>query len=151
MSTKSKFSFCVMPIVISISDQPTFDLEVVDITKISAPYVFVRTRGVYRFDRVLGNVANRSRVVRPDKEESEYIEQIISAVVDAGFTGRLVWKLKLTPVAIERLTANPARFTEKMQSLVCSSAQLQLAFSPAGNYYAGSNQTDLDPDVTFSV
>lgn len=135
--------------IVTLSKQQTFDLQEVELLKITAPYVFVRTRQVYRFDGVLANIVNRSRVVRPEKKEAYYIEQIISAVVDAGFTGCLVWKLKLTPAAIERLNANPAEFESTMQRLVCSSAQLQLTPSLAGNYYAGSNQTDLEPEVIF--
>ena len=140
------------PFTVSISeDSPTFDLEAVEITRIDAPYVFVRTRHVYSFHKVLGNVVNRSRVVRPDKAESRSIEQVLAATIDAGFTGPLVWKLKLTPTAVAHLAANAAQFRTDLESLVCSSTQLQLAFSPAGNYYAGTNQTDLTPDVVFTV
>ena len=100
------------PLTVSISaDSPMFDLEAVEIIRIDGPYVFVRTRHVYAFDKVLGNVVNRSRVVRPDKAKSRSIERVLGATIDAGFTGPLVWKLKLTPTAIEYLAANAKQST----------------------------------------
>ncbi len=136
---------------ISILEQPTFDLGQVSIVNFGVDTIYLKSSDVFRFDGVIANIINRSRVLRPEKEESKWIESVIAATVDAGFVGHLSWKAKLTSYGEKQLLQNPVD-TQKILSKLCSSSsQLQMHISPAGNYYSGSNQTDLQPDVVFEA
>jgi len=150
-----------MPETISISDKPTFDVCNFLIESVSEDgVVFVKSSQVFKFDKVFGNLENRSRVLRLNLPESELVEQIISASIDSGFCGHLVWKIKLTSLGynIYKKENNLESFALKLKN--CQ--QLHLFPSPAGNYYrsifdengnlvGGTNQTSLEPDIIFSL
>jgi len=74
---------------------------------------------------------------------------VISAIIDAGFCGPLVWKTKLTKEGLE-LWQQTSDFTQ-IASIFAEAQQLHLFPSPAGNYYNGSNQTNLEPDIVFTL
>lgn len=147
--------------IIKISDKPTFDVQEFTIENIcDEGILFIRSKFIFKFDNVFGNLENRSRVLRFDKEESEIVEQVISASIDSGFCGKIVWKTKLTSKGFKLYKSdNDIVFlTQKLRD--CQ--QLHLFPSPAGNYYnrvydedgnlvGGTNQTDLQPDIIFSL
>ena len=136
---------------VKITNKPTFDLEEIHITSFDVQngLLFFQTNKVFRFDNVFGNLENRSRVLRIDKEESSFVEQVISASIDAGFCGRLVWKTKLT-IEGQNLVKRLNNF-EQTAKYFCACQQLHLLPSPAGNYYTGTNQTNLIADVVFTL
>lgn len=147
--------------IIKISDKPTFDVQQFTIEKVSDEGVlFVRSQSIFKFDSVFGNLENRSRLLRLDREESEIVEQVISASIDSGFCGHIVWKTKLTKKGFElyKDTRDLVFLAQKLKD--CQ--QLHLFPSPAGNYYnrvydengnlvGGTNQTDLEPHIIFSL
>jgi len=140
-----------MPQYIHIQQKPTFDLTQVELQHLDSQnnLAYFISSQVFKFDGVFGNLENRSRVLRRDKTENEYVIQIISATIDAGFCGHLVWKVQLTSKGTELLESQEnlqggSRFFSNCQ-------QLHLLPSPAGNYYDGTNQTDLQPDVIFGM
>lgn len=136
---------------IKITQKPTFDLEDIHLLSFDEVngMVYIQTDKVFRFDNVFGNLENRSRVLRTDKEESLYIEHVISASIDAGFCGHLVWKTKLTIQGVELL--KKASDLKSMSHYFRCAQQLHLLPSPAGNYYDGTNQTQLVPDIVFTL
>lgn len=136
---------------ILISDKPTYDLEQVEIIQYTDEFLYVKTTHVYKFEGVIANIINRSRVLRPEKEESKWIESVISATIDAGFVGHLCWKIKLTRYAQNKLIQNPDEAKNKLQNVCNSSSQLQMQISPAGDYYDGTNQTSLTPNLIFEA
>jgi hypothetical protein len=140
-----------MPIFVKITTKPTFDLDKIKLLRFDEAnqLVYFQTELVFKFDNVYGNLANRSRVLRQGKEQSKYIEQVISAIIDAGFCGPLVWKTKLTREGLE-LLQQTSDFTQ-IASIFAEAQQLHLFPSPAGNYYNGSNQTNLEPDIVFTL
>lgn len=140
-----------MPQVIKITQKPTFDLDDIDLISFDADnaLLYLKTNQVFFFDGVFGNLENRSRVLRTNKDESKYIEQIISATIDAGFCGQLVWKIKLT-IQGKRLLQQIQNPQEAI-NYFRNAQQLHLFPCPAGNYYQGSNQTNKVPDVIFKV
>ena len=140
-----------MPIFVKITTKPTFDLDKIKLLRFDEAnqLVYFQTELVFKFDNVYGNLANRSRVLRQDKIQSKYIEQVISAIIDAGFCGPLVWKTKLTREGLE-LWQQTSDFTQ-IASIFAEAQQLHLFPSPAGNYYNGSNQTNLEPDIVFTL
>jgi len=140
-----------MPIFVKITTKPTFDLDKIKLLRFDEAnqLVYFQTELVFKFDNVYGNLANRSRVLRQDKIQSKYIEQVISAIIDAGFCGPLVWKTKLTKEGLE-LLQQTSDFTQ-IASIFAEAQQLHLFPSPAGNYYNGSNQTNLEPDIVFTL
>lgn len=139
-----------MPITISVSQRPTFDLIEAKITSFDKinRLCYFESQQVFKFDKVYGNLENRSRLIRLGKEESRIAEQLISATIDAGYCGHLVWKIKLTVEGTQMLEAcgDLQKCVEKFRD--CQ--QIHLFFSPAGNYYNGTNQTDLNPDIIFT-
>ncbi len=140
-----------MPVFIKITSKPTFDLEKIRLLHFDEInwLVYFQTKLVFRFENVYGNLANRSRVLRQGKDQSLYIEQVISAIIDAGFCGPLVWKTKLTKQGVELLKKTDN--FEEIEHIFSSAQQLHLFPSPAGNYYNGTNQTNLEPDVIFTL
>lgn len=96
-----------------------------------------KTKQVFSFDKCKGT-AVLSYV------ESELVEDVISNVFAAGFTGHLIFKIKLTDKGYEKFT-NRINF----QKLIQNSVQIDLNPFPR-NYYQGTNQTDLEPDVVFT-
>lgn len=148
-----------MATIISLKNQPTFDLTQfhfvtndLDII-LKRGCLFVETDGVFHFDHAYALVVPRSRVLRIDKNESERVVSIVCATIDSGFTGKLVWKIVLTPFALDELRALAQ--TEQLlprtyQDYFFGAQQLMLFPSPSGNYYNGSNQTNLIPDIIFN-
>lgn len=132
-----------------ISNKPTYDLKDIHILDFRSEdrFVFFKSNKVFKFQYVFGNLENRSRVLRLEKEESRYVEYVVSATIDAGFCGHLVWKTKLTQAGLNLLesVSDPNQAVNKFQN--CQ--QIHLFISPAGNYYDGTNQTDLEPDIIF--
>jgi len=140
-----------MPTFIKITSKPTFDLDKIRLLDFDEPnqLVYFQTELVFKFDNVYGNLANRSRVLRQGKDQSKYIEQVISAIIDAGFCGPLVWKTKLTQEGLDLFKHAPDFAT--IAPIFAEAQQLHLFPSPAGNYYNGSNQTNLEPDIIFTL
>jgi len=139
------------PFFVHIGKKPTFDvvdvcLEHVDIENGLA---YFSSQKVFKFDGVFGNLENRSRVLRIGKPENEYVVHIISATIDAGFCGHLVWKVQLTQKGVELVQVQ----TDKnvIANLFSGCQQIHLFPSPAGNYYNGTNQTGLEPDIIFGL
>jgi hypothetical protein len=77
------------------------------------------------------------------------VETVIGSVVDAGFQGYLFWKIKLTEFGLTEYskTANNKMFVEYLRG----AQQLLLWPIPSGNYYDGTNQTDLIPEIIFEI
>jgi hypothetical protein len=140
-----------MTSIIKITGKPTYDITDIQITDFDKEnsLCFFKSKYIFRFENVFGNLENRSRVLRTGKEESRYVESVISASIDAGFCGYLVWKTKLTKEGTGLLLALSDRSQAEKAFSHCQ--QLHLFPSPAGNYYSGTNQTDLDPDVIFTL
>lgn len=138
-------------ITINIFTQaPTFDLTEWEITKYNYEYgnyedkiIFCKSKQVFKFDKCKGMIMPRSRVLRGDKEESELVEDVISATIDSGFIGHLVFKIRLTYEGFFKLT-NGFSLEELIQNCV----QIDLNPFPK-NYYQGTNQTELEPEVVF--
>ena len=84
--------------IIHISDEPTYDITdfVMKGIEEEDKLCYFETQYVYKFDKVYGNLAVRSRVLRFHETESSYVENIISAIIDAGYCGKLSRKTKLT-------------------------------------------------------
>jgi hypothetical protein len=137
---------------IKISQKPTFDVEQIEIVGISKEdqIIFVKSKQIFKFNGVYGMMQNRSRVLRQAKEESSLVENIIVATIDAGFCGYLFWKIKLTKKGLN-LFENITDLNSKAEAVVgCQ----QIHLSPTPNqddYYDGTNQTALKPDITFLV
>ena len=136
---------------IDISVYPTFDL-----TKFKLKYhdkenmiCYFESEEVFKFDGVYGFLNNRSRVTRINKSESTLIESIISATIDAGYQGKLVWKTKLTPRGVKVVSDFENDQDQELLSLFKDCQQIHLFPSPSGNYYSGTNQTILEPEVIF--
>jgi hypothetical protein len=131
---------------INILEKPTFDLvkfEVIGEQK-SEKIIFCQSQEVFRFDKCKGNLENRSRVLRLEKQESQLIVQIISATIDANFCGKLVWKIALTELGFASFEMDKNNFQTKIKN----SVQIDL-FKFDNNYYNGSNQTKLQADIIF--
>jgi hypothetical protein len=133
--------------IISISKTPTFDVENLELLAVDVSGMcFLKSKDVYFFDGVFATFVNRSRVLRQEKEESKLVVSIFGAVIDAGFTGHLFWKLQLTADGFAKYqeTQNLEAFAQYLTG--CQ--QIMCWPSPAGNYYSGSNQTNLIHDIT---
>ncbi len=137
--------------VIQISKIPTFDLNKIEITAFNKKnqVAYFQSSQVFYFDKVYGIFQNRSRVLRLEKIESKYVETVIGAVIDAGFCGYLQWKIKLTNEGLELVINNYEKNKIKINKILAESQQLLLLDSPAGNYYDGTNQTNLEPEIVF--
>jgi hypothetical protein len=146
---------------IQITRKPTFDLKEFVIDTITEDGIcFIRSSSVFKFEHVFGNLENRSRVLRQDRDESKIVEQIISASIDAGFCGPLVWKTKLTKLGLDIYLESKDK--QKFAEYLKDCQQIHLFPSPAGNYYEriyddsgniieGTSQTDLEPDIIFTI
>lgn len=138
---------------IKISTAPTLDLE--DITVLSIDnnkQLFFKTNKVYSFDGVYAIAVNRSRVLRPEKEESQIIESVCHAVIDAGFVGYIAGKMILTNSGYDKLDNLLKKGdNESVISTIKGCVSLWMIPSPAGNYYNGSNQTQLVPDYIITL
>jgi hypothetical protein len=131
---------------INILEKPTFDLvkfEIIGEQK-NEKIIFCQSQEIFRFDKCKGNLENRSRVLRLEKEESKLIIQIISATIDANFCGKLVWKMALTNLGFANFELEKKNFQAKIKN----SVQIDL-FKFDNNYYNGTNQTNLRADIVF--
>lgn len=140
---------------INILEKPTFDIIEWEITDYMDEnnILFCQTNQTFQFDKCKGTIMPRSRVLRHTYTESYYIENIVSATIDAGFCGKLVWKVKLSEnTSIKNIYAGKNILTPeyllKVHGLLKNSVQIDLVPFP-NNYYNGTNQTDLEPDVIF--
>ncbi len=134
---------------INIAKKPTYDIQKIHITFFDPEnqLCYFQSDYVFLFKSVYGNVENRSKILRSDKPESALVEQIVSATIDAGYCGHLVWKTKLTKKGLDLIkTSNPI---ENCIKYFQDCQQIHLFPSPAGDYYNGTNQTQLTPDIIF--
>lgn len=133
---------------INIQRQPTFDLQDWQILEVNLEdkILFCQSTQVFEFDRCKGSILARSKILRLDKIEAKLVKNLISAVIDAGFVGKLCFKVELTKEGIENLKKlNLPEFQTKIANIV------QIDLFPFGyNYYQGSNQTNLQPDIKFT-
>jgi hypothetical protein len=161
----------------NIHTQPTYDLTEFTITKIEIEnnLIYCQSNQVFKFDKVRGSIVNRSRNLRSESNESKQVESIISAEIDSGFCGKIRWKIKITNKAsfvmeeaiknsFEKVEKEYKEMSEKEMKLAIetiynvfakelatelkNTAQLSLHSHPT-NWYKGSNQTELEPDLTF--
>lgn len=142
---------------ISLKTQATLDiaefhLVTTDIaTIIKRGALFCETDKVFHFDNIYALFQPRSRILRLDKTESERVLDISCAVIDSGFFGKLVWKILLTPGYINELhdMLNTGKKDLTADDIAYFRDAQQLMFFPcaSGNYYNGTNQTDLKPDI----
>ncbi len=139
-----------MATVIHVSQKPTFDLTQIEIKSFDPAnrLCYFESKQVFKFDQVYGNLENRSRLIRLNRDESLIAEQVISATIDAGYCGHLVWKMKLTEAGAQML--DHCDDLQKCAERFVNCQQIHLFFSPAGNYYNGTNQTTLEPDIIFT-
>jgi hypothetical protein len=136
----------------SITKTPTLDITDVKLIEvINTKYLLVKSNQVFKFENVIANIINRSRVLRSNKEEMKWIETHIGATIDAGFCGYLFWKVVITPYAESQIQGDKLMALETISRLLNSSCQLQCYPSPAGNYYSGTNQTELNPDIIVCI
>ncbi|MBI4836392.1 MAG: hypothetical protein HY817_03985 [Candidatus Abawacabacteria bacterium] len=148
-----------MPQRYSLKNSPSFDLTnfhlvTTDITEVLARGVlFCESNEVFSFDHIYALIVPRSRVLRVDKQESERVMTIACALIDAGFVGKLVWKIVLTPFALQELQAMQKQGVHELAADYLSyfreAQQVVLFPCASGNYYNGSNQTGLSPDIIF--
>jgi hypothetical protein len=140
-----------MPETYYIHQQPTYDLEEVNLDGVDTEnqLAYLSSTKIFSFDGVFGNLENRSRVLRLGKPENKYVVQIISATIDAGFCGYLVWKMQLTQEGLQLINGLDDLAQANQYFTGCQ--QIHLFPSPATNYYCGSNQTNLQPDVIFTL
>lgn len=137
---------------ISIYDKPTYDITNIFLTYFDEEnaLLFFKTNDIFRFDKVYWNMTIRSRAMRYEREECKYMENLISAIIDAWFNWPLTWKIKLTKAWVE-LCKNAKELNDVVDKFQ-SSQQIYLFQSTAWNYYNGtSNQPDLEPDIIFSL
>jgi hypothetical protein len=137
--------------IINITAKPTFDITDIKLKYFDSPnkICYFETNQIFRFDGVYGFLNNRSRVTRINMPESTLIEQIISATIDAGYQGKLIWKAKLTKRGVKVIKELQENGEKGLLDLFKSCQQIHLFPSPSGNYYDGTNQTTLTPEITF--
>ena len=129
---------------------PTFDLTDWSILSYNSTdkILFCQTKQVFQFDKCKGTIMPRSRILRQECLESEYVKNVISATIDAGFCGKLVWKIELTDKGLDIIKRYSGCFDYSLFGLIKNSIQIDLNPFP-NNYYDGANQTELEPDVVF--
>ena len=138
--------------IYNISKKPTFDLQNIELTHFfeDDELLLFRTKDIYHFDKVYWNITIRSRVIRPEKKEFQIVEDIISAIIDAGYYGYLHGKIKLTNIWVKM-----CKNTKNLNDIVDNfkdCQQIYLFQSMAWNYYNWtSNNPDLIPDVIFKL
>jgi hypothetical protein len=141
--------------VIHISDEPTYDI--VDFVLVGVReedrLCYFETKFVYKFDKVYGSLGIRSRAMRFHEKESTYVENVISAIIDAGYCGKISRKTKMTHEWL-RLRQS-IQDKEAFAKLFTNCQQMYLFPSAALNYYnikkPGTHQTQLEPDVKFML
>ncbi len=142
-----------MAVTVDIKIKPTYDLQHFDLKYFDNEnqICYFQSKEVFKFDKVYGMLNNRSRVTRINKSESTLIEQIISATIDAGYNGKLAWKTKLTKRGIIVLNEIERSGNYEDLKLFTDCQQIHLFPYPFNNYYDGTNQTELEADVIFTV
>ncbi len=148
-----------MPQTINILTQPTFDLlewSILDY-KPNDKILFCQTNQIFEFDRCKGTITPRSRILREEYQESRIIENVISATIDAGFVGKLVFKIKLTDTGSKEFDSEIEKYQNKttnyrpFQKIIQNSVQIDLNPFPK-NYYGADHSNfnpDLQPEVIF--
>jgi hypothetical protein len=138
--------------IIKIAMKPTFDIRDFSLQFLDSEnkLAFFESKQVFKFDRVYGFLTTRSRVTRIDRKESSLVEQIISATIDAGYQGHLVWKIKLTNEGVKVMDEYVNGHNQELLDLFCDCQQIHLFPSPGDDYYNGTHQTDLEPEIIFS-
>jgi hypothetical protein len=141
----------------NINQKPTFDLlkwQILDM-EISDGILFCQSTEVFKFDHCKGTILPRSRTLRLGKNESKWVKNIIAATIDAGFVGYLFWKIELTNYAILEIEKDLKILKDdekfdfgKLQVIIQNSLQIDLYPFPT-NYYDGTNQTELVPEIIF--
>lgn len=138
--------------ILNISDKPTYDLNNIEIVSFieEESILFIKTKDVFHFDKVYWSVTPRSRVIRFWKKESELVENVTTAVIDAWYYGHLHWKIKLTKAWIR--LCNEINDYKKLEEYFKDCLQIHMFQSIAWNYYDWtSNRPDLIPNVTFTL
>jgi hypothetical protein len=76
---------------LNIHDKPTYDLTGIEFVSFDAEnnLVYLKSKQVFHFDKCTALILPRSRTLRPECQESQYVENIIGAVIDANYTGHL--------------------------------------------------------------
>ncbi len=128
-----------------VSKKPTYDITDLEIVGKYDHCVFVKSTNVYQCDHVSGTIENRSKVGRLKDDHHKYIVNVIAAVMDAGFCGHVEFKFQLTNEGWDQLLNNDPGLIKFLNS----ACQMHLVFAKE-NYYDGTNQTELKPDVIFS-
>jgi len=137
---------------LKISEKPTFDLQEIELVHFSENdrILVFKTKDIYHFDKVYWNISIRSRVMRPEKKEFKYVENIISAIIDAWFYWYIHGKMKLTNAWVE-LCKNANKLNDIVDNFK-NCQQIYLFHSMAWNYYNWTNNNpDLVPDITFTL
>lgn len=138
--------------VLNISNKPTYDLENIEIVIFieDDSTLFFKSKEVFHFDKVYWTVTPRSRVIRYWKNESELVENITTAVIDAWYFGHLHWKIKLTKAWVK--LSNEIKDLTKLAEYFKDCQQIHMFQSIAWNYYEWtSNRPDLLPDIIFTL
>lgn len=138
--------------ILNISEKPTFDLQDIVLTNFfeGDKFLLFKTKDIYQFNKVYWNITIRSRVMREDRQEFKYVENVISAVIDAWFNWYLCWKIKLTNAWV--LLCKNAKNLNDIVDFFRWCQQIYLFQSLAWNYYNWtSNQPDLEPDIIFTL
>lgn len=127
----------------SIKKNPTFDLVNLTVIDKKDSKLFLETKEAIFFDGVYAKICLRSRACRPNTKQSKIIDNYYSAIIDAGFIGKLVFSVKLTKLSDQYSDSD-------LLEILSSSFSLMLFESQAKNYYTGSNQTTLEPTIIFN-
>lgn len=137
------------PQIFDVQKQPTFDLQSWRILDFQASdqLLFCVSEQVFQFDQCKGTILPRSRILRLEKTESQLVKNVIAAVIDAGFVGHLYFKIELTTLGCQELQKDTY---SNFQSRIANSVQIDL-MPYYCNYYNGTNQSKLKPDICFKA
>lgn len=125
-----------------INKTPTKDFENLELMEIVDNSIYVQTKEIYGFDKCYGFVHLRSRVLRRGKEENRLFNTVKGGIVDAGFVGHINFIIELNQKIIVEDEI------EVIKKHLNSCAQIIL-FPVQTNYYDGTNQTNLNPQIQF--
>jgi hypothetical protein len=137
---------------LNIHDKPTYDLEEITFLHYEPEdkLVYFESKLVYKFDKCSGTIEPRSKICRNYNEIATLTEDIIGAVLDANYTGQINFKVKLTEWGNFQAGAwiKMDNHAEIFEEMFAETQQFYLHPFQT-NYYNGTNQTDLKPDVVF--
>ena len=157
----------------NILTQPTFDLIDWSIInyKSTDKILFCQSNRVFKFDKCKGTVMPSDLVLKANTcyNQSRLVKNIIGTVIQAGFCGNLNFKIELTDDAVKEIFKMRIPFEENLNkrdkkgfdmkeilnenSFTASrvfKTIIQIDLNPfPNNYYSGTNQTELEPDVFF--